>query len=83
MSAPWEVAVVRVTRIGHEGPELWRAWASRVEVAGETRVADFRSIAEGAEDVVRAAAGKWRRPRAMTATIVAEEAQVAPLRGER
>ena len=75
MSAPWSIAVVRVGYVGSQGPELWRAWASRREPVG------WHLIAEGAEDVVRAAAARWRAPAARKVAVVVEPVQVGLLGG--
>lgn len=78
MSAdPWDIAIVRATRIGHEGPEVWRAWASRRAPLG------FHTIAEGPEAAVRAAAARWRAPVAVVVPAETRAVQVGLFGGGR
>lgn len=70
MSAPWDIVVCRARRIGHEGPEVWRAWASRRAPLG------FHPIAEGEEAAVRAAAARWREPVVVVAPVEVRAVQV-------
>lgn len=77
MSAPWDIVVCRARRLGHEGPEVWRAWASRRSPLG------FLAIAEGEEEAVRRAAVKWREPVARKVAAVVEPVQVGLFGGGR
>ena len=77
MSAPWDIVVCRARRLGHEGPEVWRAWASRRSPLG------FLAIAEGEEGAVRRAAVKWREPVAGKVAAVVEPVQVGLFGGGR
>lgn len=77
MTAPWSVAVMRVRRVGHEGPELWRAAASRRSPLG------WHAIAEGEEASVRAAAARWREPAAVVAPAEVRAVQVGLFGGGR
>ena len=77
MSAPWDIVVCRARRLGHEGPEVWRAWAPRRSPLG------FLAIAEGEEGAVRRAAVKWREPVAVVAPAEARAVQVGLFGGGR